>query len=140
MSSSSLEMYGLIGEFVDSLKLSGAPKSTAQVGGGGLVTSYWGIRGSEDIGGGNSVIFGLESFFRPNNGEQGRSAADPFFSRNAFVGLSGSFGTVKFGRQTNPTYLNQQLVNPFGSSVVFSPLIVQSYVASFHNTEIGDTV
>src|SRR5262249_56738663 len=60
--------------------------------------------------------------------------------RNAYAGLTGPYGTVKLGEQTNPTYLNQQFVNPFGSSVVFSPLIVQSYTAAFSNTEIGDTV
>jgi predicted porin len=85
-------------------------------------------------------VFSLESFFRPNTGQMGRNTTDGLFSRNAYVGLTGAYGTVKFGLQTNPTYLNQQLVNPFGSSVVFSPLIVQSYTASYNNTVIGDTV
>jgi len=138
--SSSVQMYGLIGMYIDSSKLSTTPKSTVQEGGGGLTTSFWGMRGREDLGGGNAVIFGLESFFRPNTGQLGRNTTDGFFSRNAYVGLSNAYGTVKFGEQTNPTYLNQQAVNPFGSSVVFSPLIVQSYTASYNNTEIGDTV
>jgi predicted porin len=105
-----------------------------------MTTSFWGIRGREDIGGGNAVIFSLESFFRPNTGQMGRNTTDGFFSRNAYVGLTGAFGTIKLGEQTNPTYINQQAVNPFGSSVVFSPFIVQSYNATYNNTEIGDTV
>jgi predicted porin len=137
---SSVQMYGLIGMYVDSSKISGAKQSTVQMGGGGMTTSFWGIRGREDLGGGNAVIFALESFFRPNTGQMGRNTTDGLFSRNAYVGLTGNYGTVKFGLQTNPTYLNQQLVNPFGSSVVFSPLIVQSYTSSYSNTEIGDTV
>jgi predicted porin len=140
LSSSSVQMYGLIGMYVDSSKLSTTRSSTVQMGGGGMTTSFWGIRGREDIGGGNAVIFSLESFFRPNTGQMGRNTTDGLFSRNAYVGLTGAYGTFKFGEQTNPTYINQQLVNPFGSSVVFSPLIVHSYTASYSNTVIGDTV
>ena len=140
VSSSSVQIYGLIGMYVDSSKLSTTRSSTVQMGGGGMTTSFWGIRGREDIGGGNAVIFSLESFFRPNTGQMGRNTTDGLFSRNAYVGLTGAYGTFKFGEQTNPTYINQQLVNPFGSSVVFSPLIVQSYTASYSNTVIGDTV
>jgi len=140
ISSSSVQMYGLIGMYVDSSKLSTSAASTVQEGGGGLTTSFWGMRGREDLGGGNAVIFALESFFRPNTGQMGRNATDGLFSRNAYVGLTGAYGSFKLGEQTNPTYLNQILVNPFGGSVVFSPLIVQSYTASYNNTEIGDTV
>src|SRR3954470_13394580 len=122
VSSSSVQIYGLIGMYVDSSKLSTTRSSTVQMGGGGMTTSFWGIRGREDIGGGNAVIFSLESFFRPNTGQMGRNTTDGLFSRNAYVGLTGAYGTFKFGEQTNPTYINQQLVNPFGSSVVFSPL------------------
>jgi predicted porin len=140
LSTSTVQMYGLIGMYLDSAKLSTARASTVQEGGGGLTTSFWGIRGREDLGGGYAAVFSLESFFRPNTGQMGRNTTDGLFSRNAYVGLTGGFGTLKFGEQTNPTYLNQQLVNPFGSSVVFSPLIVQSYTASYNNTQIGDTV
>jgi predicted porin len=140
MSSSAVQMYGLIGMYIDSSKLSTTRASTVQMGGGGMTTSFWGMRGREDIGGGNAVIFSLESFFRPNTGQLGRNTTDGLFSRNAYVGLTGAYGTFKVGEQTNPTYINQQLVNPFGSSVVFSPLIVQSYTASYNNTQIGDTV
>lgn len=138
---SSVQMYGLIGMYVDHAKTSAASQGTVQEGGGGLTTSYWGMRGQEDIGGGNKVVFRLESFFRPNTGQMGRNTTDGLFSRNAYVGLSNkSYGTVKFGLQTNETYVNQIRLNPFGSSVVFSPLIVQSYVAGYNGTELGDTV
>ncbi len=140
MTSPGVQMYGLIGMYIDSSKLSTSHAATVQMGGGGMTTSFWGMRGREDIGGGNAVVFSLESFFRPNTGQMGRNATDGLFSRNAYVGLTGAFGTVKLGEQTNPTYINQQFVNPFGSSVVFSPLIVQSYTASYNNTQIGDTV
>jgi len=139
--SSSVNLYGLIGTYVTQSKLSTTPKGTVQMGGGGLTTSYWGMSGNEALGGGTRVIFKLESFFRPNTGQMGRNTTDGLFSRNAYVGLANdTYGTVKFGLQTTQTYLNQSMLNPFGSSVVFSPLVVQSYVAGYNGQVIGDTV
>jgi predicted porin len=43
------------------------------------------------------------------------------------------------GRHRNPTYTAESLVNPFSSSVVFSPLVVQTFVANYGGTIIGDT-
>lgn len=138
---SSVQVYGLVGTYVDSLKRSDMSAHQVQEGSGGLVTSFWGLRGKENLGGGTSAIFSLESFFQPNNGGQGRSSSDPFWSRNAYVGLSNNrYGKLTLGRQTNPTYVTMQMVNPFGSSVVFSPLVLQSFVASYGGAIIGDTV
>lgn len=140
-STDSVQVYGLIGTYIDNLKRSGMPSNTVQEGSGGLTTSYWGIRGGEDIGNGTSIIFKLESFFQSTNGELGRKSSDPFWSRNAYMGLANpEYGTLTFGRQTNPTYLNMQKVNPFGSSVVFSPLVLQTFVANYGGNIIGDTV
>lgn len=135
-----MQLYGLVGTYVDSLKRSDMKSSQVQMGSGGLTTSYWGLRGKEDLGGGTSAIFVLESFFQPNNGGMGRSSSDPFWSRNAYVGFAGNFGKVTFGRQTNPTYITMQMVNPFGSSVVFSPIVLQSFVAAYGGAIVGDTV
>ncbi|MFM0721789.1 porin [Paraburkholderia strydomiana] len=141
LGSSSVQMYGLIGMYVDQSKLSSTPHGTVQEGGGGLVTSYWGIRGQEDIGAGTRIIFALESFFRPNTGQMGRNTTDGLFSRNSYVGVTNdAYGTLKLGLQTTQTYLNQSMLNPFGSSVVFSPLVTQSYVAGYNGTVLGDTV
>jgi predicted porin len=139
-SGSQVQLYGLIGTYVGSVKRSDTPQSTVLMGSGGLTTSYWGIGGKENLGGGLSAIFALESFFQPQNGAQGRSSADPFWSRNAYVGFKSDFGQLTFGRQRNPTYTAESLINPFGSSVVFSPLVVQTFVTNFGGTIIGDTV
>lgn len=136
-----VQIYGLVGSYVGSIKRSDNVERTTVVGSGGLTTSWWGIRGSEDLGGGTKAIFQLEQFFQPDTGGAGRSQSDPSgFSRSGWVGLAGSYGQLTIGRHTSPYYVSMQMVNPFGASVVFSPLVVQSYVGSFSNTVIGDTV
>jgi len=137
---SSVQLYGIVGTYVGSVKHSSGPQAATTLGSGGLTTSFWGIRGREDLGGGNAVEFALESFFQPTTGAYGRTPADPFLSRNAYVGVSTHYGKLWLGRQTNPTYVNMQLLNPFGASVVFSPIVVQTFVPTFNNTVIGDTV
>jgi predicted porin len=126
--------------YIAQSKLSTTPQGSVVMGGGGLTTSFWGLRGKEDLGGGYAAIFVLESFFRPNTGQLGRNATDGLFSRNAYLGFTTPYGIFRFGEQTTQTYQNQILLNPFGSSVVFSPLVVQSYTAAYSNTVIGDTV
>ncbi|MGU3780736.1 porin [Burkholderia metallica] len=60
--------------------------------------SRWGLRGTEDLGGGLKAIFVLENGFNSGNGTIGQGGA--IFGRQAYVGLSQSqYGTVTFGRQ-----------------------------------------
>ncbi|TAM02963.1 MAG: porin [Paraburkholderia sp.] len=60
--------------------------------------SRFGLRGSEDLGGGLKAIFTLENGFNINNGTFGQSSR--MFGRQAFVGLaSDQFGAVTLGRQ-----------------------------------------
>jgi general bacterial porin, GBP family len=64
---------------------------------GNLSASRWGLRGSEDLGGGLRAIFTLESGFDVMNGKQSNSS---MFNRQSFVGLSqDQYGAVTFGRQ-----------------------------------------
>ncbi|GGX80042.1 porin [Massilia dura] len=136
-----VQLYGLLGTYAGSIRRSDSTAHTAVIGSGGLTTSWWGVRGSEDLDDGMKAVFQLEQFFQPDTGGAGRTAADPAgFSRSAWVGLAGRFGQLTLGRHTSPYYLSMQQVNPFGASVVFSPLVVQSYVAAFGSTVIGDTV
>lgn len=58
----------------------------------------WGIRGTEDLGGGLKAIFTLENGFNINNGALAQGGR--LFGRQAFVGLtSDHYGTLTFGRQ-----------------------------------------
>lgn len=59
-------------------------------------SSLFGIRGTEDIGGGMKVFFQLETAFNPE------SNATTFATRNSGVGLQGGWGSVVMGRWDMP--------------------------------------
>lgn len=65
-----------------------------------LNTTFWGLKGSEDLGGGLKAIFKMESQFAMDTGE----ASDTLFEREANVGLAGNFGQVTLGRQYTSYY------------------------------------
>jgi predicted porin len=58
----------------------------------------WGLRGVEDLGGGNSAVFRLESGFNVNTGAFSQGGRE--FGRPAYVGLANvKYGALLFGRQ-----------------------------------------
>src|SRR4029450_9235909 len=56
--------------------------------------SRLGVRGTESLGGGLNAIFQIESNV---SGDTGNSSGSGLASRETFVGLQGSWGTVKMG-------------------------------------------
>jgi len=75
--------------------------------------SRLGFKGSEDLGGGLSAVFAMENGFNVDNGQLGQSGR--IFGRQAFVGLQGGFGAVKFGRQYTPMFLALDSIDPFST-------------------------
>ncbi len=69
---------------------------------GVLSGSRIGFKGTEDLGNGLKAVFTVEQGFDIGNGNE--HIAGKQFSRQAFVGLGGSFGTVSLGRQYAPGY------------------------------------
>ena len=63
-------------------------------------SSRWGLKGSEDLGGGMKAGFQIESGFSPATG----AASSPFWSRQSEVNLSGGFGMVRLGNFTSEAY------------------------------------
>jgi predicted porin len=98
---SSVQLYGLIDVGIEYLNHAGAGNgNVTRMIGGNMAGSRWGLRGSEDLGGGTSAIFTLEAGFRPGTGASeigGQSGR--LFGRVATIGLQGGFGTVTVGRQ-----------------------------------------
>lgn len=72
---------------------------------GGLYSSVFGMRGTEDIGGGYKVNFRLQGSFDSSTGKFQLSdtpGSPAMFNQIATVGVSGQFGRVDAGRQLAP--------------------------------------
>ena len=94
---SSVTLYGIINEALTYSSNQGG-SSAVQLNGNGEYGSRWGLKGSEDLGGGLKAIFTLESGFTPTTGALGQNSR--MFGRQAFVGLSDTrYGSLTFGRQ-----------------------------------------
>lgn len=85
---------------------------------GGQNGSRWGLLGSEDLGGGTSAIFRLESGFAINNGTLGQGGAE--FGRQAYVGLKSNMGTLTLGRQYDSVV---SFVQPFSAAAQWAGYI-----------------
>jgi predicted porin len=102
---STVTIYGLLDANIGSYKtnqVSGAAItgiSQAKIDSGGLNGSRWGIRFSEDIGGGMAVIGNLESGINLDAGSSAQGGL--LFGRRANVGISSGFGTVTIGRNSS---------------------------------------
>lgn len=99
LAQSNVTVYGRVNTTVESQK---------DVSADGNVTvlqnnsSRWGIKGSEDLGGGMKANFLLESGFASDTGA---NPAGGLFARESWVGLSGGFGAIKLGNLTPVTAL-----------------------------------
>jgi len=98
---SSVTLYGSLDAGIGYVNKVGGESLWAQTS-GALSDTYFGLRGSEDLGGGNRAIFKLESGFNIGNGQFGGwlSGDQGLFNRQAYVGLSNAaYGTLTLGRQ-----------------------------------------
>jgi len=102
--SGSVTLYGVIDANVEFLSHAGSKGgSLVQMNSGGIHNSRFGIRGTEPLGGGNSVWFVLESGFNSNDGTF--ASANTIFNRTAAVGLANDhYGSLSFGLQYTPMY------------------------------------
>ena len=107
---SSVTLYGLVDAYVGQTSteitstVAGASRAKLKqnvVNGSGQNNSRWGMRGTEDLGGGMKGLFVLEGGFQPDTGASATvsNQGGSLFGRQAWVGLSSGFGTVGLGRQ-----------------------------------------
>lgn len=147
---SSVTLYGVIDtgvEYVSNVGANGSglvrmPNLTA------TVPSRWGIRGTEDLGGGLKSIFVLESGFSPDSGTSNQGGR--LFGRQALVGLTNQYGQLSFGRQYTMLFwaiLDSDILGPnvYGSGSLDSYLPntradnAVSYKANFNGFVVGTT-
>lgn len=103
---------------------------------GGVSNSRFGFKGSEDLGGGLKANFQLEQGFNLDDG--GQAEDGKAFNRQAWVGLSGGFGAVKFGR----AYTAFDDVSGAAASVFDSKLapINNIFVSTWASTRVDNTI
>ena len=92
------------------------PNSNSQLNGGQSLGNRLGFKGTEDLGNGLKAVFLLEQGFLLDTGMQQTSGSQ--FTRQAYMGLSGNFGTVVGGRLYTPHYTFVSGLDPFGAGTV----------------------
>ena len=135
LAQSSVTLYGIVDAAVSyttkQAATPGGPSvgSVTKIDAGQLATSRWGMRGSEDLGGGLKANFTLEGTIANDTGAGGGGGTSTLFDRAAIVGVSGGFGALTLGRQNalavdavgavDPIGFSQPGINP---NVAFSAL------------------
>lgn len=128
---SSVTIYGMLDAsvaYVDNANA--AKKSLTSVNDSALVSSRWGFRGTEDIGGGLKANFNLESDV---NTGTGAVSSDQVFRRAAWVSLSSAtWGELRLGRTMSTAIANSQggVVAP-GNAIGVSAALANGTGADF---------
>jgi len=110
-------LYGIVdlGVGYQKIKANGDSASKFGMNSGNQSGSRWGLRGTEDLGGGTRAVFTLESGFNANNGNSAQGGR--LFGRQATVGLANdAWGQLDLGRQTNIASKYFASIDPFGAS------------------------
>lgn len=110
-------LFGVVDVGIESAK--GNSGSMLRLASGQAQASRWGIRGSEDLGGGMKANFWLENGFSADTGALGDTAR--LFQRRATVGLSGNWGSIDAGRWFRPETRAIFDMDPFDAGGVASP-------------------
>jgi predicted porin len=83
-------------------------------------SSFIGVKGSEDLGGGLKAVFQFETEVRfDGEGDAGKGGTSGGFGgmRNSFAGVAGGFGTVFMGRHDSPIKLVGRKYDLFGDAI-----------------------
>lgn len=152
---SNVTLYGIVDAAVmynTNQTATGGNKMTVDA--GQLLTSRWGIKGSEDLGGGMKAIFNLEGTLANDTGAAGAGfggnsftqggSGTSLFDRLSWVGLSGDFGTVTVGRNNILGVDSVGMADPIGlahagsnPNVMFSALNAGSLYGGFGTNQGG---
>ncbi len=127
LAQSSVALYGIMDSMYSSG--SGSTSNKSALGSGGNMTSRFGFRGLEDLGGGLRAGFVLESqvFVDSGNGQPTNTGnqvagvttgSGATFARRSTVSLMGGWGEVRLGRDFTSHYRNRVEVDPFGNAGV----------------------
>ncbi len=129
---SNVTLYGIVDLGIEALTnvpgTDGKKTTLVRQTSGNMAGSRWGLRGTEDLGGGLQALFVLENGFSANSGVTAQSGRE--FGRKAFVGLKGNFGTVMLGRQQNLLYDISIRYDPMFYAASYSAYAHDPYLAA----------
>ena len=98
---SSVTLYGVADASI--VKTTGKSTMMSSAGTMNNGTTRWGVRGSEDLGGGMKAGFNFEQGLSLTTGDVAKAGGGEF-GRAAFMTLSGGFGELRLGRTLNPSF------------------------------------
>jgi predicted porin len=117
---SSVTIYGILDVGYSGRNLKGSPATATntlnsnQIGQSYQTPSRLGFRGTEDLGGGTSVFFTVETGLQPTS-----STASTFNNRQTFVGIQQKgLGNVAVGTQYTPVFKSVAATDPGGLNAV----------------------
>lgn len=116
----SVNIYGVID--LAMTRGSGSVSDRTLLGRGALSSNRFGLRGTEDLGGGMSAGFALEAGYNAddgtggstntNNQDSGAVSGGLVFNRASYLRLGGNWGEFRAGRDYVPQYLNYAVGDP----------------------------
>jgi predicted porin len=110
LAESSVQLFGVMDAGVTHQSQGGSSMTGLTT--AGETPSLWGMKGTEDLGGGLKASFWLESLINATNGTNGGMQ---LFERRSTVDLSGNWGAIRLGRDYVPTFENAVMFDPFGA-------------------------
>lgn len=130
-----VSIYGIVDAGL--VRETGGATNVTKVSSGVASVSRIGFRGTEDLGGGMSALFNLETGYKTDTGEV--DTAGSIFNRQAYVGIKTTGGTVTLGRQYTPYYNTITTVaDPFAAGLSGSAKNLLPTVGA--NTRTSNTV
>jgi predicted porin len=124
-SANPVTLYGRIYVTVESVKADNGATNVPQRMRVSDNSSYLGVRGSEDLGGGLKAIYQLETAFAPD------ASSGTFANRNSMVGLQGKWGSLIAGRWDMPFKSANIAIDPFGDLTISGITSVASDKGNF---------
>ncbi|REG60824.1 putative porin [Paraburkholderia sp. BL6669N2] len=128
---SSVTLYGILDAGIAYIHNSGGHSSQWKMSTGNISENEWGLRGTEDLGGGLAANFQVENGFDIASGQLHQNGR--LFGRQAWVGLASptTWGAVTLGRQYDPiSDVLQPLTADAFSGIFATPGDVDNYDSS----------
>jgi predicted porin len=132
---SSVTIYGIVDTSI--AHIDNGNDSVNSLRSGNNNSSRIGFKGAEDLGNGLKATFVLENGINTDDGTSADSTAS--FSRLSYVGLEGSFGAVRLGKQNTQIKTAMSQIDPFETGGVVNAIGLFGATSGLPTTGLGTT-